>query len=85
MAKAFLDTNVILYANDARDPVKQHRAIEAVAGQFREGCLRRERLPSAQKSGASVREPHPFPPLQWRRRRGPATRPGEGRAIARIG
>jgi predicted nucleic acid-binding protein len=36
MAKAFLDTNVILYANDARDPVKQHRAIEAVAEQLRE-------------------------------------------------
>jgi predicted nucleic acid-binding protein len=28
--KAFLDTNVLVYANDRRDPAKQARAIEAV-------------------------------------------------------
>ncbi len=37
MAKVFLDTNVIVYANDARDPLKQERAIDIVSVAIREG------------------------------------------------
>ncbi len=35
--KAFLDTNLIVYANDARVPEKQARAIEVVTGAMRDG------------------------------------------------
>jgi predicted nucleic acid-binding protein len=35
--KCFLDTNLIVYANDGRFPRKQARAIELVAGAMREG------------------------------------------------
>jgi len=34
--KAFLDTNIVIYANDSRDPVKQSRAIEVVTDCIRE-------------------------------------------------
>lgn len=37
MAKVFIDTNVIVYANDARDPVKQRIAVERVAQAIRQG------------------------------------------------
>jgi predicted nucleic acid-binding protein len=37
MSKDFLDTNIILYANDATDKRKQDLAIEIVAGGIREG------------------------------------------------
>ena len=37
MNKVFLDTNLIVYANDVRDPRKQARAIELVAAAMREG------------------------------------------------
>ena len=37
MNKVFLDTNLIVYANDVRDPQKQARAIELVATAMREG------------------------------------------------
>ena len=37
MKKAFLDTNVLIYANDARDPHKQARAIEVVTDCMRQG------------------------------------------------
>ena len=37
MAKVFLDSNVIVYANDARDTVKQQRAIDLVTAAIREG------------------------------------------------
>ena len=37
MKKAFLDTNVLIYANDARDPEKQARAIEVVTDSMRQG------------------------------------------------
>jgi predicted nucleic acid-binding protein len=30
MNKIFIDTNIIVYANDARDPVKQKKAIEII-------------------------------------------------------
>lgn len=36
MAKVFLDTNVIIYANDARDSVKQQRSIDLVTTSIRE-------------------------------------------------
>ncbi len=36
MAKVFLDTNVIVYANDARDLVKQKQAIDIVTVAIRE-------------------------------------------------
>jgi predicted nucleic acid-binding protein len=35
--KLFLDTNLIVYANDARTPEKQGRAIEVIARAIREG------------------------------------------------
>jgi len=35
--KAFLDTNLIVYANDARVPEKQSRAIEVVTQAMRDG------------------------------------------------
>jgi predicted nucleic acid-binding protein len=37
MNKVFLDTNLIVYANDARDARKQSRAIELVAKAMRDG------------------------------------------------
>ncbi len=37
MKKVFLDTNVIVYANDSRDPRKQTRAIEAITDAMQEG------------------------------------------------
>lgn len=37
MTKIFLDTNVIVYANDARDRAKQERAQELTAAAMREG------------------------------------------------
>jgi predicted nucleic acid-binding protein len=36
LAKVFLDTNVIIYANDARDSVKQQRSIDLVTTSIRE-------------------------------------------------
>lgn len=38
MSKQFLDTNLFIYANDARDGRKQSRAIELVADAIRSGC-----------------------------------------------
>ncbi|MFH1568164.1 MAG: PIN domain-containing protein [Gemmatimonadota bacterium] len=35
MPKAFLDTSILVYANDARDPIRQQRAIEVVTGHLR--------------------------------------------------
>jgi predicted nucleic acid-binding protein len=35
--KSFLDTNLIVYANDARDPQKQARAIEVITREMRGG------------------------------------------------
>jgi len=35
--KAFLDTNILIHANDARDPGKQARAIEVVTDSMRQG------------------------------------------------
>ena len=35
--KFFLDTNVVLYANDARDPHKQSRALDLLTRGMREG------------------------------------------------
>ena len=37
MKKVFLDTNLIVYANDTRDAPKQARAIELVTATIREG------------------------------------------------
>lgn len=37
MSKIFLDTNVLIYAVDARDPTKQSRAIAAVESCIRDG------------------------------------------------
>ena len=39
--KTFIDTNLIVYANDSRDPVKQGRAIELIASFLhnREGVI----------------------------------------------
>lgn len=37
MAKIFLDTNLIVYANDRRDPSKQAKAIEVVTDAMRSG------------------------------------------------
>ena len=37
MNKVFLDTNLIVYANDARDAQKQTRAIELVSAAMRDG------------------------------------------------
>lgn len=37
MSKIFIDTNVIVYANDARDPQKQSRAIDVVSRAMRDG------------------------------------------------
>jgi predicted nucleic acid-binding protein len=37
MSKQFIDTNIIVYANDAADPAKQKRAIEVVASLMRSG------------------------------------------------
>ena len=37
MSKAFIDTNILVYANDARDPRKQALAIEVVARAMRDG------------------------------------------------
>jgi predicted nucleic acid-binding protein len=37
MTKAFFDTNVIVYANDARDAAKHRRAIECVSSALRNG------------------------------------------------
>lgn len=37
MKKTFLDTNIIVYANDARDPVKQSRAIDRVTELLQSG------------------------------------------------
>ena len=33
----FIDTNLIVYANDRRDPIKQKRALEVIQRQIREG------------------------------------------------
>ena len=35
MKKVFLDTNIVVYANDARDPDKQARAIDVVSDAIR--------------------------------------------------
>jgi predicted nucleic acid-binding protein len=37
MTKAFIDTNVLIYANDARDEIKQKRALDVVAEHMRLG------------------------------------------------
>ncbi len=37
MKKVFLDTNVIVYANDPRDPEKQSRAAQCIARAMRDG------------------------------------------------
>lgn len=37
MTKAFIDTNVLIYANDARDEIKQKRALDIVAEHMRLG------------------------------------------------
>ena len=37
MTKVFLDTNILIYAVDQRDPAKHERAIEAVEKQIRDG------------------------------------------------
>ncbi len=37
MSKQFIDTNIIVYANDTADPAKQKRAIEVVASLMRSG------------------------------------------------
>jgi predicted nucleic acid-binding protein len=37
VTKVFLDTNLIVYANDARDPAKQARAIDLITTAMREG------------------------------------------------
>ncbi len=37
MNKTFIDTNVIIYANDARDKEKQHVALDIVAENMRSG------------------------------------------------
>lgn len=37
VAKVFLDTNVLVYANDSRDAAKQQRAIELVTSCMRDG------------------------------------------------
>ena len=37
MSKKFLDTNIIVYANDARDECKQKRSLEIVAENMRSG------------------------------------------------
>ncbi|MBL3589229.1 MAG: PIN domain-containing protein [gamma proteobacterium endosymbiont of Lamellibrachia anaximandri] len=37
MSKIFLDTNIIVYANDARDVEKQKRSLEIVAEHMRSG------------------------------------------------
>jgi predicted nucleic acid-binding protein len=35
--KSFLDTNLVVYANDARDPQKQARAIEVITREMQDG------------------------------------------------
>ncbi|MFW5994696.1 MAG: PIN domain-containing protein [Spirochaetia bacterium] len=37
MARAFLDTNIIVYANDRADPEKQHTALTLIGTLFRSG------------------------------------------------
>ncbi len=37
MSKVFLDTNLIVYANDRRDPAKQAKAVEVVTDAMRSG------------------------------------------------
>lgn len=37
MTKAFIDTNILIYANDARDPLKQEKALDVVACHIRLG------------------------------------------------
>lgn len=37
MGRQFIDTNIIVYANDGRDPGKQKRALDLVAAALREG------------------------------------------------
>ena len=37
MTKIFLDTNILVYSVDNRDPAKYERAIEAVEGRIRDG------------------------------------------------
>ncbi|MFW6212428.1 MAG: PIN domain-containing protein [Spirochaetota bacterium] len=37
MSKHFIDTNVIVYANDSANPDKQERAIECVSSHMRDG------------------------------------------------
>ncbi len=37
MKKVFLDTNVLIYANDRRDPAKQARAVEVVTDCMQQG------------------------------------------------
>jgi len=37
MTRYFIDTNIIVYANDARDKAKQARALELVAGHMKSG------------------------------------------------
>lgn len=36
MTKCFIDTNVVVYANDARDEAKQHKAIELITDLMRQ-------------------------------------------------
>ena len=38
MMKIFIDTNIIVYANDARDKVKQKKAIKIISTLMRERC-----------------------------------------------
>ncbi len=37
MARNFIDTNVVVYANDSRDIAKQRRAVDLIATAIREG------------------------------------------------
>lgn len=37
MTRCFIDTNIIVYANDGRDAVKQARALEIISRQMRAG------------------------------------------------
>jgi predicted nucleic acid-binding protein len=37
MDRNFIDTNVVVYANDARDAAKQRRAVDLIANAIREG------------------------------------------------
>ena len=37
MSKVFIDTNIIVYANDARDKAKQNRSLELIADHMKAG------------------------------------------------